>query len=63
MGADVVLLLGGIHQTAALLLPVQPQAWRRYLALAFDGLVAAGAGPLPEPPPARLEIVEPATQS
>ncbi|MDX2647214.1 TetR/AcrR family transcriptional regulator [Streptomyces sp. NPDC001902] len=60
-GTDVVLLLGGIHQTAAPLLPIQPQAWRRYLALAFDGLRAADSGPLPEPPPARLEIADPAT--
>ncbi|MFE0630014.1 TetR/AcrR family transcriptional regulator [Streptomyces sp. NPDC058864] len=62
-GTDVVLLLGGIHQTAAPLLPSHPQAWRRYLALALDGLVATGAGPLPEPPPARLEISEPTTPS
>lgn len=60
-GTDVVLLLGGIHQTAAPLLPIQPQAWRRYLALAFDGLRATDSGPLPEPPPARLEIADPTT--
>lgn len=60
-GTDVVLLLGGIHQTAAPLLPIQPQAWRRYLALAFDGLRATDSGPPPEPPPARLEIADPTT--
>lgn len=44
-GTDVVLLLGGIHQTAAPLLPTQPQAWRRYLALTLDGLVATDSRP------------------
>ncbi|MDX3234416.1 hypothetical protein PV392_01675 [Streptomyces sp. ME03-5709C] len=62
-GTDVVLLLGGIHRAAAPLLPVRPQAWRRYLALALDGPVATDAGPLPEPPPARLQVAEPTTSS
>ncbi|MFJ4467936.1 TetR/AcrR family transcriptional regulator [Streptomyces sp. NPDC089424] len=55
-GTDIVLLLGGIHQTAEPLLAAQPQAWRRYLALAFDGLSAAGARTLPHPPPGRLDL-------
>ncbi|MFD8419372.1 TetR/AcrR family transcriptional regulator [Streptomyces sp. NPDC059466] len=55
-GTDVVLLLGGIHQTAAPLLATQPQAWRRYLELALDGLRATDAGPLPQPPPDRPHL-------
>ncbi|MET7860102.1 helix-turn-helix domain-containing protein [Streptomyces sp. NPDC005318] len=58
-GMDVVLLLGGIHQTAAPLLAAQPQAWRRYLQLAFDGLCTPDARPLPHPPPAPLGPDEP----
>ncbi|MER7742669.1 helix-turn-helix domain-containing protein [Streptomyces sp. NPDC096538] len=53
-GTDIVLLLGGIHQTALPLLEQDPQAWRRYLALAFDGLCNTGAAALPHPPPAPL---------
>ncbi|MFD9006679.1 TetR/AcrR family transcriptional regulator [Streptomyces sp. NPDC059582] len=58
-GTDIVLLLGGIHQTAAPLLPAQPQAWRRYLELAFDGLCSADARELPYPPPTVLRINDP----
>ncbi|MEW2572625.1 helix-turn-helix domain-containing protein [Streptomyces sp. NPDC047070] len=53
-GTDIVLLLGGIHQTALPLLEQDPQAWRRYLALAFDGLCSTGAAVLPHPPSAPL---------
>jgi AcrR family transcriptional regulator len=49
-GLDVMLLLGGIQQTAAPLLDTQPQAWRRYLALALDGLRSTDGRPLPERP-------------
>ncbi|MFF7602504.1 TetR/AcrR family transcriptional regulator [Streptomyces mirabilis] len=49
-GTDVVLLLAGIHQTAAPLLTAQPQAWRRYLELALDGLRVTNARTLPHPP-------------
>lgn len=59
-GTDVVLLLGGIHQTAAPLLPAQPQVWRRYLELALDGLRATDSGALPHPPPGHLSIADPA---
>ncbi|MFD7409742.1 TetR/AcrR family transcriptional regulator [Streptomyces sp. NPDC059866] len=45
MGTDMVLLLGGIHQTALPLLDREPQVWRRYLALAFDGLRNPSARP------------------
>ncbi|MFC0505402.1 TetR/AcrR family transcriptional regulator [Micromonospora costi] len=55
-GTDIVLLLGGIHQTAAPLLAAEPQAWRRYLALALDGLRATDAPDLPYPPPGRLRL-------
>ncbi|QAY71518.1 TetR/AcrR family transcriptional regulator [Xylanimonas protaetiae] len=50
-GADVVLLLAGIQQTAAPLLPTQPGLWRRYLQLALDGL-RPGAAPLAAAAPA-----------
>ncbi|MET9219543.1 TetR/AcrR family transcriptional regulator [Streptomyces sp. NPDC008079] len=49
-GTDIVLLLAGIHQTAAPLLAAQPQAWRRYLELALDGLRTTGARTLPHRP-------------
>jgi AcrR family transcriptional regulator len=49
-GMDIVLLLGGIHQTAAPLLEAQPDAWRRYLALALDGLRTTDARTLPHEP-------------
>ena len=54
-GTDIVLLLGGIHQTAVPVLEAHPQAWRRYLDLAFDGLVATNARTLPHPLPGRLD--------
>ncbi len=57
-GTDIVLLLGGIHQTAAPLLAAQPQAWRRYLELAFDGLRTANARALPHRPPRRLHLTD-----
>ncbi|MFD7230301.1 TetR/AcrR family transcriptional regulator [Streptomyces sp. NPDC059881] len=57
-GTDIVLLLGGIHRTAAPLLAAQPQAWRRYLELALDGLRAADAQPLPHRPPHRLHLTD-----
>ena len=49
-GTDIVLLLGGIHQTAAPLLAAQPQAWRRYLELALDGLRTPSPRTLPHQP-------------
>ncbi|GAB4060579.1 TetR/AcrR family transcriptional regulator [Catellatospora paridis] len=57
-GTDIVLLLGGIHQTAAPVLDTQPQAWRRYLELAFDGLRVTTTRPLPHPP-GRLLLADP----
>ncbi|SCL34560.1 DNA-binding transcriptional regulator, AcrR family [Micromonospora pallida] len=55
-GTDIVLLLGGIHQTAAPLLEAEPQAWRRYLELALDGLCSPNARALPHRPPRRLPL-------
>ncbi|WP_176731865.1 hypothetical protein [Micromonospora rhizosphaerae] len=55
-----MLLLGGIHQTAAPLLNAQPQAWRRYLELALDGLRTTNARTLPHRPPRRLNLTDPA---
>ncbi|MFJ2669128.1 MULTISPECIES: TetR/AcrR family transcriptional regulator [unclassified Streptomyces] len=49
-GTDIVLLLAGIHQTAAPLLATQPHAWRRYLELTLDGLRSTDARALPHPP-------------
>jgi AcrR family transcriptional regulator len=54
-GTDIVLLLGGIHQTAAPVLDAHPDAWRRYLALVFDGLSPVNAKPLPHPLPKNLQ--------
>jgi AcrR family transcriptional regulator len=53
-GQDVVLLLGGVHHTAAPLADDQPQLWRRYLSLVFDGIRAQTTQPLPHPSPHRL---------
>lgn len=50
-GQDVMLLMSGIFQTASPLLSTQPQLWRRYLRLVFDGMQAATPalpGPVPE---------------
>lgn len=58
-GTDIVLLLGGIHQTAAPVLDTQPQIWRRYLELAFDGLITTTARELPHRPPDRLQLTDP----
>jgi AcrR family transcriptional regulator len=54
-GTDIVLLLGGIHQTAAPVLEAHPDAWRRYLALVFDGLAPVNTKPLPHPLPNNLQ--------
>jgi hypothetical protein len=48
-GADIVLLLAGVHQMAAPVAQARPQLWRRYLALVFDGIRARDALPLPCP--------------
>jgi AcrR family transcriptional regulator len=53
-GQDIVLLLGGVHQTAAPLMGAEPHLWRRYLGLVFDGMRPQAARPLPYPPPRRL---------
>jgi AcrR family transcriptional regulator len=58
-GQDIVLLLGGVYQTAAPLADTQPQLWRRYLGLIFDGMRAQPAQPLPHLPPRRLEFTAP----
>jgi AcrR family transcriptional regulator len=58
-GTDIMLLLGGIHQTAAPLLDTDPLLWRRYLELALDGLRDSGARTLPHPPPVGLSLPAP----
>ncbi|WP_246040705.1 TetR/AcrR family transcriptional regulator [Streptomyces cadmiisoli] len=58
-GTDIVLLLGGIHQTAEPLLASHPQVWRRYLQLTFDGLRTPDPHPLPHQPPSRLNLTDP----
>jgi len=55
-GQDVVLLLAGVRQTTAPLAATQPQLWRRYLALVFDGMRARDAPTLPYPLPNRLDF-------
>ena len=56
-GTDIVLLLGGIQQTAAPLLGAQPEVWRRYLELAFDGLSPTNTRTLPHRPPDHLQLI------
>lgn len=55
-GQDIVLLLAGVHQTAAPLADTQPQLWRRYLALTFDGIRTQRPQPLPHPAPHRFKL-------
>jgi AcrR family transcriptional regulator len=62
-GPDIVLLLAGVHQTAAPLADAQPQLWRRYLGLVFDGIRAQAAQPLPHPPPRHLEFTGPGSSA
>ena len=50
-GTDIALLLSGVYQTAAPLAATEPELWRRYLALALDGLQPRAARPLPYPAP------------
>jgi AcrR family transcriptional regulator len=54
-GTDIVLLLAGIQQTAAPVLDAHPEAWRRYLALTFDGLAPGHPTRLPHPLPVSLQ--------
>ncbi|MEU4572579.1 TetR/AcrR family transcriptional regulator [Nonomuraea sp. ATR24] len=55
-GVDVILLLSGIKHTAEPLLAAEPQAWRRYLELAFDGISSRAGQALPYPPPGHLPL-------
>ncbi|WP_202817680.1 TetR/AcrR family transcriptional regulator [Kribbella sp. ALI-6-A] len=50
-GQDLMLLMTGVYQTAAPMLPESPDLWRRYLALTLDGLQPQAARPLPTPAP------------
>jgi AcrR family transcriptional regulator len=61
-GADIVLLLAGVHQTAAPVAQAEPQLWRRYLALVFDGIRARTADTLPYHLE-RLDFVDPEQRS
>ncbi|HEY0689613.1 MAG TPA: hypothetical protein VGD71_11260 [Kribbella sp.] len=58
-GQDIVLLLAGVHQTAAPLMDTPPQLGHRYLRLAFDGIRSQTSEPLPHPLPARFEFTGP----
>ncbi|MFB4262411.1 TetR/AcrR family transcriptional regulator [Nonomuraea sp. GTA35] len=57
-GIDVVLLVSGIQHTAEPLLGAEPEAWRRYLELAIDGITAGTGRALPHPPPRHLPLAE-----
>jgi AcrR family transcriptional regulator len=57
-GVDIVLLIAGVRQTAAPLLTAEPEVWRRYLELTFDGLRTATPHGLPYPPPQRPRFTE-----
>lgn len=50
-GTDVMLLICAPVHSAGFLPSPQPQLWRRYLAIIFDGLRPEGANPLPGPAP------------
>ena len=54
-GEDIALLLSGVFQTASPLIHEQPDLWRRYLSLLFDGLQRTAARPLTSAPPIRRE--------
>lgn len=49
---DVILLMCAPDHAVAYLADPDPDLWRRYLAIVFDGLRPEGAHPLPHPPPA-----------
>ena len=50
-GEDIGLLLSGVFQTASPRIQEQPDLWRRYLTLLFDGLQPSSARPLGAVPP------------
>lgn len=52
IGQDLFLLLTATSQAVAPLSDADPELWRRYVSLIFDGVRAEGAHPLPQPPPA-----------
>jgi AcrR family transcriptional regulator len=54
--ADLVLLMWGIAAIADATRDVAPDAWRRQLALALDGLRPAAAHPLPKPALSSAEL-------
>ncbi|MBP2705523.1 TetR/AcrR family transcriptional regulator [Microbispora sp. RL4-1S] len=55
-GRDIVLLVGGVHQTAAPAMDADPELWRRYLGLVFDGIRAVTAAPLAHPAPDHMRL-------
>jgi AcrR family transcriptional regulator len=55
-GQDIVLLLSGINQAAAPLADIQPNLWRRYLALILDGLQTETPRALPHPSPRPFSV-------
>ncbi|UBU09235.1 TetR/AcrR family transcriptional regulator [Nonomuraea gerenzanensis] len=55
-GIDVVLLVSGVQHTAEPLLAAEPEAWRRYLELAIDGITVDTGRELPHPPPSSLRL-------
>lgn len=50
-GADIFLLMCAPIHVASNLADPDPELWKRYLALIFDGLRPEGAHPLPQPAP------------
>ena len=53
---DMAFVTWGIARTVEATAAVRPEAWRRHLALLFDGMRAPTAHPLPEPPLAPGEL-------
>jgi AcrR family transcriptional regulator len=54
--ADLVLALHGLGAIAAKMRDVDPDYWRRPLAIALDGMRMTDAAPLPGQPPSREEV-------
>ena len=54
--ADLAFVVWGVAATVRATREVAPDAWRRHLALALDGLRAAAARPLPAPPLSTAQV-------
>jgi hypothetical protein len=53
---DIPLLVRALGRVIEATGEIGPELWRRYLALAVDGLRAEAATPLPVPPPSAEQV-------